>query len=362
MSPVLVEEPVAAESAAVCAIEPAERDRRRHERVSVDALEWLKSIRLKFGPSVKVIDLSATGARIESPTPLRPGSTASITIVGRGGLVETTSLRVLRCEVASLNGGLVYRGACIFDRMLTLPEPTRKPKPASSGETTPSITQTFDRADARADEAPASSTAALMDDIDEALNEERSPESMLAMVQSRLAGEDANAAIATADTAVHAPTRPSAPPARPWPAEPQPVGDPALTGGGWNKIVVRYLDGKLLKGFSQDFHPSRAHFHLCQSTDGRTDRPVLVPMPQLKAIFFVRDFEGCSDRVDGTGFSGHVPGRRIEVTFLDGEVMRGATLGYRPDGTGFFITPADRTGNNLRVFVLPGAVRHIRYL
>ena len=42
--------------------------------------------------------------------------------------------------------------------------------------------------------------------------------------------------------------------------------------------------------------------------------------------------------------------------------MVGSTLGYRPDSTGFFLTPADQDGNNLRVFVLPGAIRHIRYL
>ena len=50
------------------------------------------------------------------------------------------------------------------------------------------------------------------------------------------------------------------------------------------------------------------------------------------------------------------------MTFLDDEVLLGSTLGYRADGSGFFVTPADGEGNNLRVFVLPGAIRHIRYL
>ena len=85
-------------------------------------------------------------------------------------------------------------------------------------------------------------------------------------------------------------------------------------------------------------------------------KPVLVPMAQLKAIFFVRDFEGNPGRVDGQAFAERQPGRRIEVTFLDDEVLLGSTLGYRPDGTGFFVTPADSEGNNLRVFVLPGAI------
>jgi hypothetical protein len=89
---------------------------------------------------------------------------------------------------------------------------------------------------------------------------------------------------------------------------------------------------------------------------------VLVPMAQLKAIFFVRDFDGNPGRVDGQTFAPSQTGRRIEVTFLDDEVLFGSTLGYRPDGSGFFVTPADSEGNNLRVFVLPGGIRHVRYL
>ena len=37
------------------------------------------------------------------------------------GIVETASFRVLRCEVASISRGLVYRGACVFERTLALP-------------------------------------------------------------------------------------------------------------------------------------------------------------------------------------------------------------------------------------------------
>ena len=55
-------------------------------------------------------------------------------------------------------------------------------------------------------------------------------------------------------------------------------------------------------------------------------------------------------------------GRRIEATFLDDEVMVGSTLSYRPQGSGFFLTPADSDGNNLRVFIGPSAVRHVRNL
>ena len=125
---------------------------------------------------------------------------------------------------------------------------------------------------------------------------------------------------------------------------------------------MKYLDGRLLKGFSQDFHPSRAHFHLARSIQSTPHPPVLVPISQLKAVFFVRDFAGDPTYTERKSFEETAQGRRIEVTFLDDEVLVGSTLSYRPEGSGFFLTPADNRGNNLRVFIGPSAVRHIRYL
>jgi hypothetical protein len=83
---------------------------------------------------------------------------------------------------------------------------------------------------------------------------------------------------------------------------------------------------------------------------------------QLKAVFFVRDFAGDPSRVDSSEFDSANHGRKVEVTFADGEVLRGTTLGYRNDGTGFFIQPADTASNNMRVFVAPGATRSVKFL
>jgi len=43
-------------------------------------------------------------------------------------------------------------------------------------------------------------------------------------------------------------------------------------------------------------------------------------------------------------------------------VALGTTLNYRPDGAGFFLTPADRDSNNVRLDVEPAATRQIRFL
>jgi hypothetical protein len=57
------------------------------------------------------------------------------------------------------------------------------------------------------------------------------------------------------------------------------------------------------------------------------------------------------------------PGLKVEVTFVDGEVMVGSTLlGYDPKRLGNFITPADIQSNNIRVFVISSAVKSVRQL
>ncbi len=131
---------------------------------------------------------------------------------------------------------------------------------------------------------------------------------------------------------------------------------------GWQKIVVRYREGRLLKGFTHDFHPSRTQFTLWPSINSAPSDRMYVPTSQLKAVFFVRDFNGNPDYRDARAFGGHSAGRRLEVTFADDEVLLGSTLNYRPDGIGFFINPADALGNNLRVFVVGSAIRHVRFL
>ena len=135
----------------------------------------------------------------------------------------------------------------------------------------------------------------------------------------------------------------------------------SIAGQTWRKIVVRYHDATLLKGYTLDFHPSRGHFSLWPSINAGANERVLVPHNQLKAVFFVRDFDGNRHRVTAADADDAPAGRKIEVTFLDREVIQGTTLSYRPDGAGFLMNPSDSRGNNLRIFVVRSAVRHVRF-
>jgi hypothetical protein len=283
------------------------QDRRAHRRYSAAELDWLRSCRLKSGQRVELVDLSATGALFETNQPLRPGVRSSLEIVGRGLGAATAGFRLLRCEISSLEHGTIYRSACVFDSDLALPA-SSSPASAAPAEASP---RPRDKDEPRV--VPASEAQ-----LEQALRNARS--------------------------------EPAAPPR-----------DTAL----WNKLVARYLDGRLVKGYSLDFLPSRGLFHVVPLNDvgDPVDRShVVIPLGQLKAAFFVRDFAGNPAYVGRTSFERWPAGRRLEVTFLDGEVIVGSTLSYREGGAGFFVTPADTESNNVRLFVVSTATRSVRFL
>ena len=130
------------------------------------------------------------------------------------------------------------------------------------------------------------------------------------------------------------------------------------------KIVVRYADGRTVKGHTQDFAPNKPQFHLFPAAAGPSGEAVTVLVKELKAVFFVKDFEGNPQYKEQKQFAeGARPsGRKVEVTFADGEVLVGSTMGYDPQRPGFFLFPADHETNNLRVFVVSAAASKVRNL
>jgi hypothetical protein len=140
------------------------------------------------------------------------------------------------------------------------------------------------------------------------------------------------------------------------------VGTTTQAESTFQKIVVRYADGQIVKGYTQDFHPSRPQFSLWPSINAAPRDRFIVPLLRLKAVFFVRDFKGNAAYRERKTFTTRMQGRRVEVTFADGEIVIGTTLNYRPDGQGFFLSPADPAANNTRIFVVAGALRRVRFL
>jgi hypothetical protein len=131
-----------------------------------------------------------------------------------------------------------------------------------------------------------------------------------------------------------------------------------------SKIVARYRDGRALKGSTQNFFPNKPVFHVNRLGGTAPGDVIEVKLEDLKAIFFVRDFTGNAKYVERKELSpGDRPqGRLMEVTCKDGEVIVGTTTGYDPKRPGFFLFPIDPSANNLRVYVVAGAVRTARFL
>lgn len=127
------------------------------------------------------------------------------------------------------------------------------------------------------------------------------------------------------------------------------------------KVVARYKDGKVIKGFTHDFFPNKDRFHLFPPDDSSA-KGIEVVISRLKAVFMVRDFNGnpqYNERkayLEGEKFSGV----QVEVTFQDGEVLVGSTQVYDPKRQGFFLFPADPNSNNIRVFVVSSALKNVR--
>ena len=129
---------------------------------------------------------------------------------------------------------------------------------------------------------------------------------------------------------------------------------------GWQKVIARFIDGRIVAGYTNDFHPTKQQLHLFSNP--RQGESTFIPLVRLKALFFVREFSGDPTLVESKDFVDAPQGRKVEVTFHDNEVMVGSTLGYRGEGNGFFLHPADGRSNNHRVFVTASGLRRMRFL
>ncbi len=95
----------------------------RHERdprLTRDQLPWLSSVRLAWGPEVKLLNISKTGMLIETPSKIAPGSSAEFSISGpRRDL--SVSTRVVRTEIGPVSSlGVKYHAAVSFTKELPL--------------------------------------------------------------------------------------------------------------------------------------------------------------------------------------------------------------------------------------------------
>lgn len=135
------------------------------------------------------------------------------------------------------------------------------------------------------------------------------------------------------------------------------------------KAVLRFNDGRLMKGYLTDFS---AELTEVTFKDSETDNEVTVQTDELKAIFFVRSFEGKSGYHEKKVYGISKPrGHRVFIKFSDGEGLVGFLEGDVPwdkgfflskqdkDLKGFFLLPVDLDSNNIKVFVVASSVKDV---
>ena len=141
---------------------------------------------------------------------------------------------------------------------------------------------------------------------------------------------------------------------------------------GIEKVVVRYLDGSLLKGEVSDF---QVHAEELVIREAGTHQDRRIPLGELKAVFFVRSLEGDAHHKELKRFGARADadrlGKKIFIKFQDGESIYGFFKGDLPwkqgffvsegpsPAQGFFITPTDGASNNIRIFVVGSAIKDI---
>ena len=131
------------------------------------------------------------------------------------------------------------------------------------------------------------------------------------------------------------------------------------------KVVVHFIDDIIVKGYVNDFNANHPSFHLYEGITGSSlNQPILLDMKEIKAVFFVKTFEGNKGYLERKEFieGDRVLGRRVEVTFIDGEVTQGSTVDYDPLLLGFFLIPVDSNSNNIQIFVVSNAVMKICFI
>jgi hypothetical protein len=128
-----------------------------------------------------------------------------------------------------------------------------------------------------------------------------------------------------------------------------------------NKVVVRYKDGRMSKGVTNNFSSTKDSFHIIPINALPDTMPTKVNIADLKAVFFVKTFGGNPDYEDKTEFNNAkiAAQRKIKVTFKDGEVLIGTTYDYKPGIFGFFIFPADPKSNIERCFITTASTKDV---
>lgn len=142
------------------------------------------------------------------------------------------------------------------------------------------------------------------------------------------------------------------------------------------KVVAHLHGGKLVKGFlksaeGSDLEALFRHTLSAMESEIRiqghdSSETIKLGVESLKALFFVKSFEGSADYSEVKFFHSNptVEGLWVQIKFRDGEVTEGVlhnSVRYLLDA-GFFLKPPDPLSNNQLVYVLKRSLAEFRVL
>jgi len=100
-----------------------------------------------------------------------------------------------------------------------------------------------------------------------------------------------------------------------------------------DRAVLRFLNGKILKGYLKDFSPDLTEISFEDVESGET---VMVNPVEVKAIFFVRSFDGDRELKEKKSYGIRKPaGKKVFIKFKDNESLVGFLEGEIPWEKGF---------------------------
>jgi len=142
------------------------------------------------------------------------------------------------------------------------------------------------------------------------------------------------------------------------------------------KVVAHLTDGRLIKGLTDvvpatdlEFLLKHESFSMPQEVKIQimdADRSINIPLASLKALFFVKSFDGSDDYKEIKFFEGHpaIEGLWVRMKFRDGEWTEGVIRNSHHFlvAPGFLVKPPDPQCNNEMVYVVKTSLLEFQVL
>lgn len=132
------------------------------------------------------------------------------------------------------------------------------------------------------------------------------------------------------------------------------------------KVVVKYQNGEIIKGWVEDFRPNKILFILFPLIEYNEEDIIEINFNSLKAVFFVKDFIGDKNYKKIRTFNVEIKitpsQRKLIINFIDGEHLNGKSHSYGRYKIGFFVYPIDPKDNSNRIFVVHKAIESVRLM